>query len=141
MMKRLFAAVVLLCMLTACGRRDGHSLDGMWKLVLMEGIPASEIGDEENAFTLVFNTADTMVFGHAGCNRFFGRYRLSGCRIRLDGLGVTRMACPDMEYEDAFLKMLEKTDRFAIRGSTMTFYAASVPLAVFRAAKRQRTVE
>ena len=33
---------------------------------------------------------------------------------------MTRMACPDMQYEDAFVKMLDEVDRFEIKGAELT---------------------
>jgi heat shock protein HslJ len=49
------------------------------------------------------------VSGHAGCNRFFGRYSFDGSAIKIGPLASTRMMCaPEvMEAERKWLAMLE----------------------------------
>ena len=49
-------------------------------------------------------------------------YELKGKELEFKNLGMTRMACPDMQYEDAFVKMLDDVDRFEIKGSELTFF-------------------
>ena len=109
-MKKYFAAAALLMMMAACGSAgQDKKLEGTtWKLAKMEAIPAAAVGKEADFFTLEFNAADTMVAGRTNCNRFFGKYELKGKELELKNLGMTRMACPDMQYEDAFVKMLDE---------------------------------
>ena len=123
-MKRIVAAVALLVAMTACGGAQKKApLEGtLWKLSEMKGIPATAITAESDFFTLQFNAADTMVNGRTNCNRFFGRYAVKDARLSFDQVGMTRMACPDMAYEDAFVKMLDEVDRYAIEGSELKFY-------------------
>lgn len=52
-------------------------------------------------------------------------------------MGMTRMACPDMQYEDAFVKMLDDVDRFEIKGSELTFFDDDKSLAVFKAVEKE----
>lgn len=133
MMKNIFAAAALLSMI-ACGGSHDLPLEGTtWKLVRMQGIPDTAIESEEDAFTLSFDAADTLVAGRTNCNRFFGRYEVEKDRLHFGQMGMTRMACPDMEYEDAFTEMLGDADRFAIEGAELTLYDDRKPLAVFRA--------
>ncbi len=49
------------------------------------------------------------VSGHAGCNRFFGRYSFDGSAIKIGPLASTRMMCaPEvMAAEQAWIAMLE----------------------------------
>ena len=137
-MKHLFAAAALLAT-TACGGSHDLPLEGTtWKLARMQGIPDSAITAEEDALTLEFDAADTLVAGRTNCNRFFGRYEVKGDRLHLGEMGMTRMACPDMQYEDLFSKMLGEADRFAIDGSELTLYDDRKPLAVFRAATAEK---
>lgn len=132
-MKKYFAAAVLLLGLAACGGRHDAKLEGTtWKLSSMEGIPAEAIDREADFFTLRFNAADTTVAGRTNCNRFFGRYETDGRKIDFENMGMTRMACPEMEYEDAFVKMLDEADRYEIHGSELTLFDDSKKLATFR---------
>lgn len=135
-MKKIFAAAALLLAMTACGgaKKQAVSLEGtQWKLEKMAGIPAASINKEADFFTLTFNRADTMVAGRTNCNRFFGRYELSGQKLEMKNLGMTRMACPEMQYEDAFVKMLDEVDTYAIDGHKLKLYDDQKEIATFKA--------
>ena len=134
-MKKIFAAAALLVTMAACGSAaQDKTLEGTtWKLAKMESIPATAINQETDFFTLEFNAADTMVAGRTNCNRFFGRYELKGQKLEFENLGMTRMACPEMQYEDAFVKMLDEVDRYEIKGSELKFYDDKKVVAEFRA--------
>jgi len=139
-MKKIFAAAALLLAMTACGgsQKEALPLEGTtWKLAKMEAIPAKAIDAEADFFTLEFNAADTMVAGRTNCNRFFGKYELKGKELELKNLGMTRMACPDMQYEDAFVKMLDEVDRFEIKGAELTLFDDHKALAVFKAVEKE----
>ena len=131
-MKKYFAAAALLMMMAACGSAgQDKKLEGTtWKLAKMEAIPA-------DFFTLEFNAADTMVAGRTNCYRFFGKYELKCKELELKNLGMTRMACPDMQYEDAFVKMLDEVDRFEIKGAELTLFDDHKALAVFKAVEKE----
>lgn len=47
------------------------------------------------------------VVGHGGCNRFFGTYDQSGDRLTFGPLASTKMACPDLGEEQAFMSALQ----------------------------------
>ena len=58
MMKKIFAAAVLLGTMTACGgsQQKALPLEGtQWKLARMEAIPAKAVAAEADFFTLEFN--------------------------------------------------------------------------------------
>ena len=128
-MKKYFAAAALLMMMAACGSAgQDKKLEGTtWKLAKMEAIPAAAVGKE----------ADFLVAGRTNCNRFFGKYELKGKELELKNLGMTRMACPDMQYEDAFVKMLDEVDRFEIKGAELTLFDDHKALAVFKAVEKE----
>lgn len=132
-MKNYLAAVVLLGGLAACGGRNDLPLEGTtWQLASMEEIPSEAIDPKTDAFTLVFDAEQQMVYGRTNCNRFFGSYRIEERELEFGDLGMTRMACPDMEYEDAFVRMLDEVDGYGIRGEELTLYDDGKPLATFR---------
>ncbi|WP_418992112.1 META domain-containing protein [Alistipes sp.] len=134
-MKKIIAAAALLLAMTACGgAKHDKALEGTtWKLATMPGIPASAISSQADAFTLHFDPADTLVSGRTNCNRFFGKYQIRDRKLDFENMGMTRMACPDMQYEDAFVKMLDEVDRFEIKGSQLTLMDDKKTLAVFNA--------
>lgn len=134
-MKNYFALFALLLGMVSCGNHRSESLDGTtWKLAAMTNIPDEAIAAEADAFTLAFNAADTMVYGRTNCNRFFGKYetekydgpdynpRVITGALQFGNLGATRMMCPDMEYETAFLQMLGQVEEYAIRKGELELY-------------------
>ena len=47
-------------------------------------------------------------------------------------LGMTRMACPEMEYEDSFVRMLDGVDSYEIKGSDLKLLDGGQVVAEFR---------
>ncbi len=70
--------------------------------------------EEDNGLYVQFETDGTLR-GYAGCNRFFGSYELAGNSIRIDSLGITRMACPSqiMSFEISFIEALQSATTVA----------------------------
>ena len=133
-MKKILAAAGLLLAMTACFcQQENLPLEGTsWKLSKMESIPATAVSAEEDAFTLMFNAADTLVAGRTNCNRFFGPYILNGKSLKFGNLGMTRMACPDLQYETSFVEMLSKVNGFEIKGSDLKLLDGDRVLAEFQ---------
>ena len=130
-MKQMIAAAGPLLMLAACGGEKNVSLENtQWKLQSAAGIPTGAIEAEADNFTLNFEART--VSGRTNCNLFFGEYATEGSKIEFSQMGMTRMACPDMEYEDRFTKLLDETDRFEVRGDELTLFDDSRKLAVFK---------
>ena len=134
MKKILLVAATLLVALTACdgGKKVAALEDTAWKLSKMEGIPTEALTAEADSFTLMFDAADTLLSGRTNCNRIFGKYVHEGDKLDMGNLGMTRMACPDMQYEIRFTKMLSEVDRYEISGSTLKLYEGDKLLAEFR---------
>lgn len=143
-MKRMIAAFALLGAMTACcgSQQCALPLEGTtWKLSSMESIPADAIQAEADAFTLLFNAADTLVTGRTNCNSFFGKYELKEGKLEFGNLGMTRMACPEMEYEDAFVKMLDEVDGYEISGSSLKLLDEKKVVAEFHAEEEKAADE
>lgn len=102
------------------------ALEGDWLAVDIGG---SGVADGVRS-TIRF-AANGRVAGRGGCNRFVGSYASSGGTLRLGGLGVTRMACPQpmMEQEARFLAALRATASARVEGPYLTLYdAGGAPL-------------
>jgi len=105
-----------------------------WRLVELRGKPVKAPADRKAPF-LVFAGEGNRVNGFGGCNTFFGGVEyLPGDRIRFSAMGATKMFCPDLEIESAFLEALESADNYTTDGSILKLHKAKMaPLAVFEA--------
>ena len=100
-----------------------------WRLVDIGGQPAPAGADSTRhpGFTLI--AEGRKVQGSAGCNRMKGTYQLDGQKLKFGPLATTRMACPDMLTETAFLKALKATTRYEVSGSSLTLFGADTAVA------------
>jgi heat shock protein HslJ len=100
-----------------------------WRLVDIGGQPSPAGADSTRhpGFTLL--AEGRKVQGSAGCNRMTGTYQLDGQKLKFGPLATTRMACPDMQTETAFLKALEATTRYEVSGSSLTLFGADTAVA------------
>jgi heat shock protein HslJ len=107
-----------------------------WRLVDIGGQPSPAGADSMRhpGFTLL--AEGRKVRGSAGCNRLMGTYHLDGEKLKFGPLATTRMACPAMETETAFLKALKQTTRYEINGSSLTLYGADTAVARLEAAAK-----
>ena len=76
--------------------------------------------DETSSLYVQFDN-DGQLGGHGGCNRFFGSYRLEGSTLKIEPLGMTRMACPApvMSIEISFVEALQSAATVAHRDGRM----------------------
>ncbi|MEG0795227.1 MAG: META domain-containing protein [Odoribacter sp.] len=69
--------------------------------------------------TLEFSDS-TAVYGSAGCNRFFATYTVGEKgMITIKPGGSTMMFCPDMQFEDAYLKALNEVKNYTIKDNEL----------------------
>jgi len=70
---------------------------------------------------LEFDSEQSIV-GHAGCNRFFGEYKLIDGALVIGPLGSTRMACPEPEnsFELSFLGALQSARSLSLAEKRLT---------------------
>lgn len=62
----------------------------------------------EDQPTMLFDWDEKRVSGTTGCNRYFTRFELANNNtLNFSEVASTRMACPDMSMENAFLTTLE----------------------------------
>lgn len=109
-----------------------------WHLADIGGQPSPVGADSTRhpGFTLL--AEGRKVQGSAGCNRMTGTYQLDGQKLKFGPLATTRMACPAMETETAFLKALAATTRYEVSGSSLTLYGADTAVARLEAASKVR---
>ncbi|WP_165495761.1 META domain-containing protein [Marinobacter halodurans] len=92
--------------------------DGNWYLTHLNGHPVPAEPGQQPIF--VRFGEDRRVSGLAGCNRFSGPFERRRDALSLGPLATSRMMCPRRaETEQAFLKVLDETERFAIEGRSL----------------------
>lgn len=84
---------------------------------------------------MILKSKNNRVTGSGGCNTFNGIYELKGNnRIAFSKLTTTLMACPNMEAEQEFFKVLEMADNYFLDADTLILNKARMaPLAKFEA--------
>jgi copper homeostasis protein (lipoprotein) len=65
---------------------------------------------------IVLEPGTRRVTGSGGCNRISGSYETGSGTLRFSPMISTKMACPSMDTETAFLRALNGTRRFRIQG-------------------------
>jgi heat shock protein HslJ len=86
-----------------------------WRPIRIGERPVNVSGQEREPW-LVLELQAKRVTGSGGCNRFSGSFVSGDGTLTFGPLMSTRMACPGMETETAFLKALESTRRFRLAG-------------------------
>lgn len=108
---------IFLAVLAGCKSRD-HELSVLqgqeWQLKSLTEA-GETVNNPRELPTLVFSDS-SRVYGSAGCNRFFGTYTADEKgQISITPGGATMMFCPDMAFEDQYLKALPKVKSFVVR--------------------------
>jgi len=111
---------------------SGAALVGTdWVLMEVGGQPLAGRGSRRPEFQLAAD--GRKVQGFAGCNRIAGTYELKGDTLKFGPLIATKMACPALATEEAFLKALDAAVRYEIGGSNLTLFGADGPVARLQA--------
>ncbi|MCP2044612.1 META domain-containing protein [Pontibacter sp. HSC-36F09] len=116
-----------------CGMylRDSR-LNGTWNLVELEGKAIKTKDAEQNQPSLNINLDEGRVSGRAGCNRITGTLEPIGDKINFGPIAATRMACPDMELESQFLRVLNDAElRYSVSEESLELLLGGKTVAVF----------
>jgi len=123
------AAIAAACIISgvaaaACASHapDAVLADTRWTVASIDGEAV-----DERAPSIEFS--GDRVSGSGGCNRYFGRYEVTGAEtIVIDGVGSTEMACEPTEVmarEQAFLSALDAARRYRRDGDRLTLSAVA----------------
>ena len=100
-----------------------------WNLTELQGAANDVFADAD---TFWFSLDGESIVGVGACNRFFGGYKLTQSgSFEVGAMGMTRMACPDMELEDAFMRIIDEADSYEIKGNVMILKKGAEILAQF----------
>lgn len=94
--------------------------ENRWKLIQM-----NNVGKDYEKASIKFDTTENRVSGNAGCNSFFGSYKVDGEYISFTQMGATKMLCDEEsnETENEFFKILSgKKLRYDLADQTLNLY-------------------
>ncbi|MEN8691806.1 MAG: META domain-containing protein [Desulfobacterales bacterium] len=99
-----------------CGRYVMDSrLNDIWVLTLFGDRKLEAQDFRKGLPVLEFHLNENRVVGSTGCNQISGKFETRGNRITIGQLDTTRMACPNMAFEEEFLSAVTgETFHYAI---------------------------
>lgn len=120
------------CACRSYQKRTRRPLAGTeWQLIQLNG---RTVTAEEGRYTITMLEADGKLVGTGACNRLSGPYRAEESRaLKIGPLASTRMACPDLETERAFVAVLESATHYDMDGPMLLLLADGELRAVFQA--------
>ena len=102
-----------------------------WQLIQLGG---ETIQPQEGSFTITLSAENGQLSGVGACNRLSGTYRSDEKRsLRIGPLAATRMACPDLKREQAFIEALESATHYDMDGPMLLILSNGELRAVFQA--------
>ena len=82
--------------------------------------------------TITIDEANSSVTGFAGCNNFTATFtKVSGVASFVN-FSETKMACPTIAKEKAFLSMLKNVNRYEVSGKELHLYKGNILLMTFK---------
>ncbi len=102
-----------------------------WQLIQLGG---QSIRPEEGKFVVTFSVEKNRMTGRGACNRLSGSFQTDNKRmLRIDDIASTRMTCPDIGQEQAFLRALQSTTHYDMDGPILLLLSDGELRAVFQA--------
>ena len=81
-----------------------YRLNDIWVLTMFNQEPLNKEDFAKGLPVIEFHLSDNRISGSTGCNRMTGGFEVRGNKITFSQMATTRMACPNMESENRFLK-------------------------------------
>ena len=102
-----------------------------WKLLSIDGVALDPPTGRKEAHLIL--RPDYRVTGFGGCNTFNGNWEQEDERLMIGPLMATRMACPEIDSERAFLAALDGDVLTTIAGEVLTVSGSNGTELVFQA--------
>ena len=96
-----------------CSENGNIPVESNWELEYIYSNGAEMAPPEDHDATIAF-LEDSQIAGDTGCNRFFGNFTATDDKLDFNNIGSTRMMCPQMQFESAFLSTMENTASYNI---------------------------
>lgn len=127
-MKFMLLAIVLMAFGCKSGEKAETTLTAQeWVLKSMTE-KGTVVANPQELPTLLFSDS-SRIAGSAGCNRFFGTYTIGEKdALSIATKGMTMMFCPDMDFEDRYVKALNEIASYSIKAKELTLMNADKQL-------------
>lgn len=111
-------------------KKTRRPLEGTeWQLIQLDGRSVKAAPE-----TFVLKLENGSVSGAGACNRLMGSYKTGERRaLKIGPLATTKMACPNLDQEQQFLRALESTTHYDMDGPMMLLLSNGELHAVFQA--------
>ena len=130
--------MIAMATMTACSQQPVALENTEWKLVELYGNTNEQFAAEPDTFFFMLSTENGLN-GIGACNNFFGNYKLSAVdSILLEPMGMTRMACQNMNLEDEFVKMLYEVNTYSIEGNRLSLFNEGEKVAELEAVAKEK---
>ncbi|MFI3268880.1 MAG: META domain-containing protein [Rikenellaceae bacterium] len=115
------AILVVAAAVVAMSCSEPIALEGVeWQATILGGEQIK--GLDSDSYTILLGE-DQQLSGKGECNRIIGKYSLTdGGKLTIESRGTTMMFCPNLELEERFIKALESTTSYAVKGGKLTLY-------------------
>jgi len=99
-------------------KSDFNKMLGGWEVVTMRRQQKAELEKLSNVYFEL--KADSTFAGKGGCNSMGGKFSVKGTSIIFGPVISTKMACNNMDTENAFFKLLENTiSEYTFKGNEL----------------------
>lgn len=98
-----------------------ENLAGKWTLKTMEGEDIAKLFEGKTP-TIEFDTEKARAHGNAGCNNYNAPFEVKDGIITFGPAMATKMACPGLDGETKFLKLIDGTVEAAIGDGDLMFF-------------------
>ena len=131
--------MIAMVTMAACTQTQTIEIENTeWKLVELNGNSNELFAAEPNTFFFMLSTENGLT-GVGACNTFFGNYKLGEVEsIMIEPMGMTQMACPNIELEDEFVKMLYEVNTYSIEGNRLSLFNEGEKVAEMEAVAKQK---
>jgi heat shock protein HslJ/uncharacterized membrane protein len=105
-----------------CGRyMVDYRLNDIWVLTTFNGNELKAEDFVKGQPVVEFHLDENRVYGSTGCNRINGSFEVKGKKITFGKIATTRMACPNMDFEQQFLTFItDNTLDYSIEAGILT---------------------
>ena len=113
-----FALAAALLVFSMCSNNSNIPVESNWNVEYICSNGTQITPPQEHNATIAF-LKDSKIAGETGCNRFFGDYIINGEEIKFENLGSTRMMCPQMQFETAYLQTISEVASYNINNNQL----------------------